>query len=130
MDLIPGWGRSPLEEDMATHSNLLAWRILWTEEPGGLHGSMGRKELDDWIKWLKQVSMHTGTALVIDIWVIRALVEEISEKVPPLSATLPLRLYYIGGLFWFHLYLQCIRIVKIVLLKLQSITDWYLYKDK
>ena len=26
----------PLEEDMATHSNILAWRIPWTEEPGGL----------------------------------------------------------------------------------------------
>ena len=26
----------PLEEDMATHSNILAWKIPWTEEPGGL----------------------------------------------------------------------------------------------
>ena len=25
-----------LEEEMATHSNILAWRIRWTEEPGGL----------------------------------------------------------------------------------------------
>ena len=31
---IPGSGRSP-EEEMATHS-FLAWRIPWTEEPGGL----------------------------------------------------------------------------------------------
>ena len=29
-----------LEKDMATHSNVLAWRIPWTEEPGGLQ-SMG-----------------------------------------------------------------------------------------
>ena len=35
----------PLEEKMATHSNILAWRIPWTEEPGGLQ-SMGCKELD------------------------------------------------------------------------------------
>ena len=33
----------PLEESMATHSSILAWRIAWTEEPGGLQ-SMGRKE--------------------------------------------------------------------------------------
>jgi len=33
--LIPELGRSP-EEGMATHSNILPWRILWTEEPGGL----------------------------------------------------------------------------------------------
>ena len=26
----------PLEKDMATHSSILAWRILWTEEPDGL----------------------------------------------------------------------------------------------
>ena len=26
----------PLEESMATHSSILAWRIQWTEEPGGL----------------------------------------------------------------------------------------------
>ena len=30
----------PLEEEMATHFSILAWRILWTEEPGGLQ-SMG-----------------------------------------------------------------------------------------
>ena len=30
----------PLEKEMATHSNILAWEISWTEEPGGLqsHG--------------------------------------------------------------------------------------------
>ena len=26
----------PLEEEMATHSSILSWRIPWTEEPGGL----------------------------------------------------------------------------------------------
>ena len=26
----------PLEEEMATHSSILAWRVTWTEEPGGL----------------------------------------------------------------------------------------------
>ena len=34
-----GW-EGPLEEGMATHSGILAWRIPWTEEPGGLQ-SMG-----------------------------------------------------------------------------------------
>ena len=28
----------PLEEQTAIHSSILAWRIPWTEEPGGLHG--------------------------------------------------------------------------------------------
>ena len=35
----------PLEKEMATHSSILAWRILWTEEPGRLQ-SIGYKELD------------------------------------------------------------------------------------
>ena len=39
----PGW-EEPLEEEMATHSNILAWKIPWTEEPGGLQ-SMGSQRV-------------------------------------------------------------------------------------
>ena len=39
-----GWG-DPLEEEMATHSSILAWKTLWTEEPGGLQ-SMESQESD------------------------------------------------------------------------------------
>ena len=39
-----GW-EDPLEEEMATHSSILAWKIPWTEEPGGLQ-YMGHKESD------------------------------------------------------------------------------------
>ena len=35
----------PLEKGMATYSSMLAWRIPWSEEPGGLQ-SIGCKELD------------------------------------------------------------------------------------
>ena len=34
-----------LEKEMATHSNILGWRILWTEDPGRLQ-SMGSQESD------------------------------------------------------------------------------------
>ena len=34
----------PLEEEMATHSSILAWRIPWREEPGGLQ-SMGSQSV-------------------------------------------------------------------------------------
>ena len=38
----------PLEKEMATYSSILAWRIPWTEEPGGLQ-FMGLQRLgDDW----------------------------------------------------------------------------------
>ena len=39
-----GW-EDPLNKGMATHSSILAWRIPWTEEPGGLQ-SWGCKESD------------------------------------------------------------------------------------
>ena len=45
----PG-GEDSLEENMATHSGILAWRIPRTEEPGGLQ-STGHKELDT-TEWL------------------------------------------------------------------------------
>ena len=45
-----------LEEEMATHSSILACRILWTEEPGGLL-SMGLQSRT----WLKRLSMHACT---------------------------------------------------------------------
>ena len=38
-------GKIPLEKGTATHSRMLAWRIPWTEEPGGLH-SMGSQRVE------------------------------------------------------------------------------------
>ena len=47
------WVRSlvwedPLEKEMATHSNILAWRIPWTEEPGGLQSMGSQRVTHDW----------------------------------------------------------------------------------
>ena len=39
---VPASGRY-LEKEMATHSSTLAWRIPWTEEPGGLHSPWDHK---------------------------------------------------------------------------------------
>ena len=39
-----GWDNA-LEKGMAIHSSVLAWRVLWTEEPGGL-SPWGHKESD------------------------------------------------------------------------------------
>ena len=37
----------PLEEEMATHSSILAWRIPWTEEPGGLQDMGSQRDRDE-----------------------------------------------------------------------------------
>ena len=42
---VPSLGQEPLEEEMATHSSVLAWEIPWTEEPGRLQ-CMGLQELN------------------------------------------------------------------------------------
>ena len=38
--------KAPLEKEMATHSNILAWEIPWTEEPGRLQSKGAAIELD------------------------------------------------------------------------------------
>ena len=48
----------PLEEAMATHSSIFAWRIPWMEKPGGLQ-SWGRKE-SDMTKHAKKHYMNSG----------------------------------------------------------------------
>ena len=57
--LIPGQ-EDPLEEGMAIHFSILAWRIPWTEEPGRLH----TVESQSWTR-LKQLSMHTYMCYIV-----------------------------------------------------------------
>ena len=59
-----GW-EDPLEEGVATHSSILAWRIPWTEEPGGLQ-SVGSQESDT-PEWLSTHSNHPSQ-VGWDIW--------------------------------------------------------------
>ena len=39
----------PLEKEMATHSSILAWRIPWMEEPGGLQSTGSQRVGHDWV---------------------------------------------------------------------------------
>ena len=41
-------GEDPLEEEMATHSSILAWEIPWTEEPGGLQSMQLQRVGHNW----------------------------------------------------------------------------------
>ena len=45
----------PLEEEMATHYSILAWRIPWTEEPGGLQPTGSKKS------WTQLIDYKTTT---------------------------------------------------------------------
>ena len=55
---IPGWGRCP-GGGHATHSSILAWRIPWTEEPGGLQSTGSQS----WTR-LKQLSMQSTPGII------------------------------------------------------------------
>ena len=43
-------GEDPLEKGMDTHSNILAWKIPWTEEPIRLYSPWGREESDTTVR--------------------------------------------------------------------------------
>ena len=58
-----GW-EDPLEEGMATHSSILAWRIPWTEEPGGLQ-SMGLQRVR--YDYSDLVRLHTSVTYSIKL---------------------------------------------------------------
>ena len=49
-----GWD-NPLDKEMATHSNILAWKIPWTEEPGGLQSKGSQSDM------IEHTHTHTHT---------------------------------------------------------------------
>ena len=51
----------PLEEGIASYASILAWRIPWTEEPGGLYSPWDHKELD----MTEQLSLTDSVAMYI-----------------------------------------------------------------
>ena len=55
-----GW-ENPLEEGMATYSRILAWRIPWTEEPGGLQCIGSRRVRHNWAQYSIVKNKHTHT---------------------------------------------------------------------
>ena len=51
----------PLEKEMSTHSNILAWRIAWTEEPGGVQSTGLQRVGHDWVT---NTRSHTYTYIL------------------------------------------------------------------
>ena len=68
--LVKSLGRvDPLEEEMAPHSSILAWRIPWTEESAG-YSSQGCKELDTTCQLSKHACNYTLGYKCIDLHII------------------------------------------------------------
>ena len=69
-----GW-EDPLEEIMATHSSVLAWRIPWTEEPGRLQ-SVGSQRVGH--NWASNTHTHTPFIVIVRYWLYSVLLHSIS----------------------------------------------------
>ena len=52
-------GEDPFQEEMATYSSVLAWRIPWTEEPGGLQSMGSQRVRDVWTHTKTHTHTHT-----------------------------------------------------------------------
>ena len=99
-----GW-EDPLEKGMATHSNILAWRILWTEEPGELQ-SMGLQRIrHNWV---------TNTTPIHGVAKSRTRLSDWTEHYNTLlhhttTTTAPLPCLLLSDIFFFvdHLPLYC-----------------------
>ena len=92
------WVRSlgredPLEKEMATHSSILAWRIPWTEELGGLQ-STGRKESDT----TERLHFHL-TGSILESWRFRAHAQGTATN-SGLGPSGPLCLHFTASLFY------------------------------
>ena len=73
-----GW-EDPLEEEMATHSSILAWRIPWTEEPGGLQSTGLQRVGHDWAtshahtqSWSQEMNFSASGYLCLftEVWTL------------------------------------------------------------
>ena len=79
-----------LEKETATHSSVLAWKIPWTEEPGGLQ-SIGSQRIGHDLA-TKQQQKHIHIKLILDftmsyIYIINSLVKILLQKVKPNSSS-------------------------------------------
>ena len=58
----------PLEKRVATHSSILAWRIPWTEEPGGLLHKGSQRVRHDWVTERQQQQHFVCVCVLSHVW--------------------------------------------------------------
>ena len=80
-------GENLLEEEMATHSSIPAWRISWTEKPGGLQTTGSKRVRHDWAWTCRMYARHEGGALRNEICALMKETPEGSLASLPYEAT-------------------------------------------
>ena len=82
-----GW-KDPLKKEMATHSSIFAWKISWTEEPGGLQSMGSQRVGHDWVtntyiyKTYKESYMYNFTYLLLILKIV--VFSSVSQSCPTL----------------------------------------------
>ena len=76
----------PLEKEMATHSSFLAWRIPWTEEPGGLQSLGSQRVRHNWVMRLDHSVSHL---VVFWIWHLPSCLEHSTSCLTSSSSGVP-----------------------------------------
>ena len=61
-------GEDPLEKEMATHSSIPAWRIPWTEEPGGLQSMGSQRVKHDRVTYTFSLLYGPALTSIHDYW--------------------------------------------------------------
>ena len=75
---------NPLEEEMATHSSTLVWKIPWTEKPGRLQSMGSQRVRQDWATEHTHTHTHTHTLVPKEQgWVQRANTENCESEEQP-----------------------------------------------
>ena len=112
-----GWEKS-LEESMATHSSILARRIPWTEEPGGLLSIGLHRVGHHWNSW---AHTHTGSVEILNEWRQDLVLPQIPNCISPSELSFSTsvqvsssRFYSPWGLeFCIYLIFHCLRLLYI-----------------
>ena len=87
-----GW-EGPLEEGMATHTSILAWRIPWTEEPGGLHSIGSQRVRHDWSNLPRMHAVSLKSSLLEILNLITSTKNFFLNKVTYISAKVRIWIY-------------------------------------
>ena len=74
--VLPLGQEEPLEKEMATRSSILAWRIPWTEEPGGLQSTGSQRIRHDLVSKQQQQMMYGKLCLeILSYFISEVLIE-------------------------------------------------------
>ena len=77
----------PLEKGVATHSSILAWRIPWTEEPGGLQSIVLRRDVSEAMQRMPRTHIFLPLCCVSLSIVTASLVAQLVKNPPAMQET-------------------------------------------